>query len=76
MLEGIAHIEHKAYQRLAELGAPYPSSIRTVGGGAVNEAWTQIRTRYCQTEILQSEYTEAAYGSALLAMQGYQNNIQ
>ncbi len=70
LLEGIASIEHQAYQRLAELGAPYPTSICTVGGGAKNTAWTQIRKRYCNTEIQQSEYTEAAYGSALLAMQG------
>jgi len=69
LLEGIASIEHQAYQRLAELGAPYPTSIRTVGGGAKNKTWTQIRKRYCNTEIQQSEYTEAAYGSALLAMQ-------
>ena len=73
ILEGIARIEHHAYQRLAELGAPYPSSIRTVGGGAKNVAWTKIRERYCQTEIQQSEYTEAAYGSALLARQAYRN---
>lgn len=74
LLEGIARIEHQAYQRLAELGAPYPISIRTVGGGAKNDAWTRIRARYCQTAIMQSEYTEAAYGSALLAMQGYVTN--
>lgn len=71
LLEGIARIEHQAYQRLAELGAPYPTSIRTVGGGARNKVWTEMRSRYCQTEIVQSEYTEAAYGSALLAMHGY-----
>lgn len=76
LLEGIARIEHQAYQRLAELGAPYPTSIRTVGGGAKNKVWTEIRARYCQTEIVQSEYTEAAYGSALLAIQGYKNSIQ
>ena len=73
LLEGIARIEHQAYKRLAELGAPYPVSIRTVGGGAKNKTWTKIRKRYCQTEIIQCEYTEAAYGSALLAMQAYQN---
>ncbi len=71
LLEGIARIEHQAYQRLAELGAPYPTSIRTVGGGAKNKTWAAIRSRYCQTDIIQSEYTEAAYGSALLAMRGY-----
>lgn len=72
LLEGIARIEQQAYQLLARLGAPYPTSIRTVGGGAKNQAWTRIRARYCQTEIRQSEYTEAAYGSALLARQASQ----
>lgn len=76
LLEGIARIEYQAYQRLAELGAPYPSSIKTVGGGAKNKIWAEIRSRYCQTEIVQSEYTEAAYGSALLAIQAYANLSQ
>lgn len=71
MLEGIARIEHEAYQRLAELGAPYPTLIKSVGGGAKNNNWTHIRQRYCQTRVEQSEYTEACYGSALLARQGY-----
>lgn len=73
LLEGIANIEKQAYELLSELGAPYPVSIRTVGGGAVNKNWSLIRERYCHTEILQSEYTEAAYGSALLALQGYRS---
>lgn len=72
LLEGIAKIEKQAYELLAELGAPYPVSIRTVGGGAINKNWSLIRARYCHTEILQSEYTEAAYGSALLALRGYE----
>jgi len=71
LLEGIAKIEHSAYAKLAELGAPYPTSIYSAGGGAKNSAWTQIRQRYCQTGVQKSQYTEACYGSALLAKQGY-----
>ena len=41
MLEGIANIEALGYRRLAELGANPLATIRTVGGGAVNETWTQ-----------------------------------
>lgn len=67
MLEGIADIEAKAYRLLAELGAPYPVSVRTTGGGAKNTAWTQIRQHRMQTEMLKAEQTEAAFGSALLA---------
>jgi len=43
MLEGIAKIELGGYQRLASLGVPFPDSIRSVGGGAKNRAWQQIR---------------------------------
>ena len=45
LLEGIARIEAQGYRRLAELGSPYLVSVRTVGGGARNEAWTSIRRR-------------------------------
>lgn len=69
MLEGIAKIEAQAYQLLAELGAPYPLSLRTTGGGAQNEAWTQMRTNYLNTRMLIATHTEAAFGTALLAKQ-------
>lgn len=67
ILEGIANIEHSAYQLLAKLGAPYPNSVRTVGGGAINEKWTQIRARTLDVDMLSTQQTEAAYGSALIA---------
>lgn len=70
LLEGIASIEQKGYERLAELGAPFPSKIYTTGGGAKNEAWTTIRSLMLGAPITKSEQTEAAYGSALLARQG------
>lgn len=73
LLEGIAQIEHTGYQRLAELGAPYPTSVRTVGGGAINQAWTKIRGNLLQLPMIQPEHTEAAYGTALLALQGMKN---
>jgi hypothetical protein len=68
ILEGIAAIEAQAYRLLAELGAPYPVSVRSTGGGAKNAAWTQIRQRYLQTVMLDAEQTEAAFGTALLAV--------
>ena len=67
LLEGMAQIEHTAYQRLAELGAPYPQRVFSVGGGAGNEKWTQIRQRYLQTDMQVCQHTSAAYGSALIA---------
>ena len=45
LLEGIAGIEALGYRRLAELGASSLTTLRTVGGGAANEAWTRIRER-------------------------------
>jgi len=74
LLEGIAQIEYNAYRLLHELGAPYPSSLRSVGGGAMNTAWTQIRSRLLNVPMLTATHTEAAYGSALLARQGFMNN--
>ena len=70
LLEGIASMEQKGYERLAELGAPFPTKIYTTGGGAKNEAWTTIRSFMLGSPITVSEQTEAAYGSALLARQG------
>jgi len=67
MLEGMARIEAAGYQRLAALGAPLPSSVRTVGGGAANAAWTHIRARELKVPMIAPRHTEAAYGTALLA---------
>jgi sugar (pentulose or hexulose) kinase len=69
LLEGIAAIEQRGYQRLAESGAPWPSSIRTTGGGARNSAWTQIRARLLNVPLLPADHSEAAFGSARLARQ-------
>lgn len=74
LLEGIAKIETKGYQLLAELGAPYPVSVRTTGGGAKNSNWTKIRSAMMKTEIICADQTEAAYGAALLAKSGVKLN--
>ena len=71
MLEGMAKIEKTAYQRLQALGAPWPSSIRTVGGGSVNQAWKQIRQKRLKIPLFDAQQVEAAYGTALLAMGNY-----
>ena len=71
ILEGIARIEQRSYRLLAEMGAPYPSSVRTVGGGAANRAWERIRGRFLGIPMMQPTHAEAAYGAALLARGGY-----
>jgi sugar (pentulose or hexulose) kinase len=70
LLEGIAEIEKAGYEKLAQLGAPYPASVRSNGGGAANEAWTVIRGQLLGVEMLAATRSEAAYGSALLARNG------
>jgi hypothetical protein len=68
LLEGIAAIERDGYRRLAELGAPYPATVRTVGGGAKNPAWTTIRHRLLGVPLVEPDHQEAACGTARLAM--------
>lgn len=67
LLEGIARIEQQGYQQLAALGAPYPRSIFTTGGGAANRNWQKIRQRLLGCPINTPKHSEASYGSALLA---------
>ncbi len=69
LLEGVARIEKEGYERLAELGAPYPVSVRSNGGGAGNRAWTQLRGALLGVPMLTARDEQACYGSALLAQQ-------
>jgi len=70
ILEGIANIEVRGYQRLAELGAPWPERIITTGGGAVNAPWRTIRSRLTGVPVTAATHQQAAYGAALLALKG------
>lgn len=70
MLEGMAAIEAKGYQLLARLGAPYPSSVRTVGGGACNPAWSALRAARLGVPMREPDHRDACYGAALLARAG------
>jgi D-ribulokinase len=70
MLEGIAHVEQQGYWRLAELGATPLKSIRSVGGGAANEAWARIRLKALGVAAKPSASEHAAMGTARLAWRG------
>lgn len=70
MLEGMARIEALGYQRLADMGAPRLCSVRTVGGGAANQAWAELRRRELGVELLPAESEQAAVGAARLALRG------
>lgn len=67
MLEGMVRIEQLGWQRLHTLGAPYPRTLRTVGGGSRNPAWQRLRERMLGIPLLPARQQEAAYGAALLA---------
>lgn len=71
LLEGIAEIEHNGYKLLEQLGAPYPTSIQTMGGGAINKAWQHIREHKLGVPVTTATHTAAAYGTAKLAAQNY-----
>lgn len=68
LLEGIASIESQAYHCLERLGTEFPRRILTVGGGAKNEAWSEIRRNMLGCDVIKASHQEAAYGAALLAL--------
>ncbi|WVT72058.1 FGGY-family carbohydrate kinase [Sinorhizobium chiapasense] len=70
IFEGIAGVESLAYQRLNSLGGPALRSLRSVGGGAKNAAWSAIRTRKLGVPFLPVLSEEAAAGTARLALSG------
>ncbi|MHB0986103.1 MAG: FGGY-family carbohydrate kinase [Sulfuricella sp.] len=70
LLEGMARIEARGYRLLQELGATPLVSVLTAGGGAKNPTWTTLRARIMGVPVQAARFTEAAYGTALLAARG------
>ena len=70
LLESMARIEARGYQRLQDLGATPLRQVYTAGGGAKNPQWTAIRERHLCIPIALSRHLEAAFGTALLAKRG------
>jgi len=70
LLSGIARIEKAGYECLQQLSNTPLSSIRSVGGGAKNAVWTQLRRSLINVPFKPVEHTDAAFGSALLAKDG------
>lgn len=71
ILEGISRIEKLGYDKLTELGSTPPTRITTMGGGSSNKGWREIRQNMLGIPVRTSKITEAAYGAALLARQGF-----
>ena len=67
LLEGVARIEARGYELLAELGAPRLTALWTGGGGAQNSAWKRLRAHLLKIPLHTARSALAAYGSARLA---------
>ena len=70
LLEGISAIEAKGYRLLADMGCPFPRRVLTIGGGARNKAWMEIRRRMLGCPVSAAPHQEAAYGTAQIARRG------
>lgn len=68
LLESMARIEAEGYALLEKLGATPLQQLYTAGGGADNSAWTAIRQRYLPVPFIPAVDSEAAYGTARLAL--------
>ena len=68
ILEGLAKIEARGWQKLHELGAEMPRQIITIGGGAKNIAWKKIREKEIGIPIKICNRPPAA-GVAIIALQ-------
>ncbi len=70
LLQGLARIEAAGYAKLAKLGAPPLKRVVTNGGGAQNTVWKKMRERLLGVPVSTAVHSEAAYGSALLCLNG------
>ena len=75
LLEGIADVEALGYRRLVEAGGLRLISLRTVGGGAANARWAQIRQRKLSVPFLPARSDAAAAGVARLALQAMKGAV-
>ncbi len=75
LLEGIAQVEAQGYRLLETLGATPLTRVLTAGGGAQNEPWQLIRSRYLAVSVQVAPQTQAAYGTACLAQSGYHHGL-
>ena len=64
LFESMAKIEKKSYESIYKLGGSFPKHILTVGGGANNKVWEQIRINVIKTKISSGKNIEAAVGTA------------
>ena len=70
ILEGIAKVENRCLDLMSEISGTKPARLFTSGGGAMNRVFSEIRQRVHGIPTEQSLFSEAAYGSAILALKG------
>jgi len=67
LLEGLAKIELKGWEKLGELTGSLPKKIITIGGGSNNPQWRKIREKIINIPIVSCKKT-TSFGTALLAI--------
>jgi len=72
MLEGIADIEAEGYEKLQQLGSSKVEQVYTTGGGSVSQPWSTIREIKLGIPVLNPQHSEASFGAAILAKQGWE----
>ena len=70
LLEGLARIEAQGWQRLLALGAPPIERVISLGGGARNPQWRQLRERALGLPVWNRPGLSSALGTARLALLG------
>lgn len=70
ILHGIARVEARGYEALAELGASRLTRVLTCGGGAANDVWMAMRQQLLGVPTSRAPETDACVGVALLASRG------
>jgi len=69
-LEGVAFIERLALEKLNNLGASVTGPQVTMGGGAHNSLWMELRASVLGRSVLKAKETSSAFGAALIALAG------
>jgi sugar (pentulose or hexulose) kinase len=69
LLEGLTAIERQGWNRLRELGAPAVQRVISLGGGAQNPQWRQLRQQALGVPVLNRPQLSAARGMARLALE-------
>jgi xylulokinase len=70
VMEGVGYTERFSYDMLRDIGCEVGDIILTAGGASKSSIWTQIRANILQKQLRISGCTEAAAGSAILAVSG------